>query len=191
MTRAHSHTRTVLVCCSIVLGMLGLAFASVPLYDLFCRVTGFGGTPMQAQKAPDHISAREITIRFDANVAPDLDWSFLPETPVVTAKLGQTVIITYTVRNKGTVPATGIATYNVSPEKFGAYFVKIACFCYTDHTLQPGESLQSQVVFYIDPALEKDREAQHLDQVTLSYTYMHAKAKPVASMSYGTEKPPL
>lgn len=174
--------RTAFACLGLAVGMVGLAYASVPLYDLFCRVTGFDGTPLVAAKAPGHVVDRPIKVRFDANVAPGLNWRFTPETPEVTVKLGETTTVLYRVTNEGPAPTTGMATFNVAPGLAGAYFVKLECFCFTEQTLQPGETKESAVVFYVDPALVDDPNVANLPGVTLSYTYFPAKSsKPVAA----------
>jgi cytochrome c oxidase assembly protein subunit 11 len=165
-----------------VLTMLGAAYAAVPLYDLFCRVTGFGGTPMVASQAPATISDRVFTIRFDANVAPGLGWRFTPEVPTITLRAGEVKTVSYTVRNMRESATTGIASFNVTPAQTGGYFNKIACFCFTDLTLQPGEERAEEVVFFIDPAISKERELDSIVEITLSYTFFPAKsgAKPLA-----------
>jgi cytochrome c oxidase assembly protein subunit 11 len=167
--------RTALACVGVAVGMVGLAYASVPLYDLFCKVTGFGGTPItRADNASDVVN-RTIAVRFDANVAPGLKWRFTPETPEVKVKLGETTTVLYKVTNTGDKPATGIATYNVQPDLAGTYFSKLECFCFTEQTLQPGETLESAVVFYVDPRLVEDSDVKDLSSITLSYTYFPSK----------------
>lgn len=165
-----------------VLTMLGAAYAAVPLYDLFCRVTGFGGTPMIASQAPATISDRVFTIRFDANVAPGLGWRFEPEVPTITLRAGEVRTVSYTVRNMRESASTGIASFNVTPMQTGGFFNKIACFCFTELTLQPGEARAEEVVFFIDPAISSERELDSIQEITLSYTFFPAKsgAKPLA-----------
>lgn len=162
--------------------MLGASFAAVPLYDLFCRVTGYGGTTMVATRAPDTITDREFKIRFDANVAAGLNWRFEPEVPHIRIRAGEVKTVAYTIRNAGTVPTTGIASYNVAPDQTGAYFNKIACFCFTEQTLQPGEARTEEVVFFVDPEMSKNRELDSIHTITLSYTFFPSKnpAKPLA-----------
>jgi cytochrome c oxidase assembly protein subunit 11 len=165
----------------IALGMLGLAYASVPLYDLFCRVTGFGGTPMVRETEAGKVLDRTIRVRLDANVAPGLAWRFTPETPEIELRIGETRTVAYTLTNTGAAPATGIATYNVYPPTSGGYFVKIQCFCFTDRTLAPGETQEAEVVFYVDPEIAKDKDLQKLNTITLSYTFFPSRAgKPLA-----------
>lgn len=166
----------------VFLFMLGMSFAAVPLYDMFCRATGYGGTPMVATRAPDRISEREFTIRLDSNVAPGLGWVFQPEVESLTIRAGEVKTVSYTLRNPRSSAAIGIASYNVSPDKTGAYFNKIACFCFTEMTLQPGESRTEEVVFFIDPDIVKNSELDALSTITLSYTFFPVKnaAKPLA-----------
>lgn len=168
-------TRTALWCGALVMSMTALAFASVPLYDLFCRMTGFGGTPMVRSEAASGTSNRVIQVRFDANVAPKLGWSFEAEKSVVEARVGETMTVFYKVTNRSDVATTGIATFNVQPSHAGAHFVKMQCFCFTEHTLKPGESMEAPVVFYIDPDIEKNRDMNNVGSMTLSYTYFPSK----------------
>ncbi|RDI58079.1 cytochrome c oxidase assembly protein [Microvirga subterranea] len=182
--------RTVYACTGIVVGMVGLAYASVPLYDLFCKVTGFGGTPVVRANNSSEVADRIISVRFDANVSPGLSWRFSPETPEVKVKLGETTTVYYKVTNTGDKPATGIATYNVQPDLAGTYFSKLECFCFTEQTLKPGETIESAVVFYIDPRLVEDADIKDLSSVTLSYTYFPSKGgKPVAEAATSSPKP--
>lgn len=159
----------------VFLFMLGMSFAAVPLYDMFCRATGYGGTPMVATRAPDRISEREFTIRLDSNVAPGLGWVFQPEVESLTIRAGEVKTVSYTLRNPRSSAAIGIASYNVSPDKTGAYFNKIACFCFTEQKLQPGEAAELPVLFYVDPAIAKDHSLDHIDTITLSYTFFAAE----------------
>jgi cytochrome c oxidase assembly protein subunit 11 len=176
--------RTWIACAGVAVGMVGLAYASAPLYDLFCRVTGFDGTPIVSKGPSREVLDRRIAVRFDANVAPGIDWRFSPETAQIEVKLGETTTVFYKVRNAGAGASTGIATFNVQPALAGAYFMKIQCFCFTEQTLQPGESVDFPVVFYVDPALAQDPNVKDLNGITLSYTYFPAKgAPPVATSS--------
>ncbi|WP_332686103.1 cytochrome c oxidase assembly protein [Bosea sp. (in: a-proteobacteria)] len=182
MTAAPAnHRRTALICSAVVLGMTGLSFAAVPLYDMFCKATGFGGTPMIGTSGAGRIIDRTVSVRFDANVAPALGWRFEAEQTEITARVGETQTVFYKITNTSSRPATGIATYNVQPSQAAAHFVKIQCFCFTENTLQPGESIEAPVVFYIDPEIEANRELASLKSITLSYTYFPSKAgQPVA-----------
>lgn len=165
--------------------MLGMSFAAVPLYDMFCRVTGYGGTTQVAVKAPDRVSDRLFTIRFDANVTAGLNWRFEPEFTSVEVKGGEVRTVSYTVRNLGAQAVTGIASYNVTPDQTGAWFNKIACFCFNEITLQPGEARTEEVVFFVDPDIAREKSLDHIRQITLSYTFFPVKsaAKPLADAS--------
>jgi cytochrome c oxidase assembly protein subunit 11 len=175
-TRPAKHGRTALICVGVAFGMLGASFAAVPLYDLFCKVTGFGGTPMVGTAGAGKILDREMAVRFDANVAPGLGWKFEAESPEIKVKVGATQTVFYKVTNRSDRTVTGIATYNIAPDKGAAYFVKIQCFCFTEQTLRPGEASDSAVVFYVDPAMTQDPNLNGLRTITLSYTYFPAKA---------------
>jgi cytochrome c oxidase assembly protein subunit 11 len=180
--------RTALACAGIVVGMVGLAYASVPLYSLFCKVTGFDGTPVVRDANASEVMDRTIAVRFDANVSPGLPWRFSPETPEVKVKLGETTTVLYKITNTGDRPSTGIATYNVQPDLAGTYFSKLECFCFTEQTLQPGESRESAVVFYVDPRLLQDSDVKDLTSITLSYTFFPSKGgKPVAEATSSTK----
>ncbi|HEV7337930.1 MAG TPA: cytochrome c oxidase assembly protein [Bosea sp. (in: a-proteobacteria)] len=182
MTDASAkNRRIVLICSGVVLGMTGLSFAAVPLYDMFCKATGFGGTPMVGTAGANRVIDRTIAVRFDANVSPALGWRFDAEQTEITARVGETQAVFYKITNTSSRPATGIATYNVQPSQAAAHFVKIQCFCFTENTLQPGESIEAPVVFYIDPEIEANRELASLKSITLSYTYFPSKSgQPVA-----------
>jgi cytochrome c oxidase assembly protein subunit 11 len=187
---ARGSRRTAFLAGGLALGMLGVAYASVPLYDLFCRITGFDGTPVAGTAGASRILDRTVTVRFDANVAPGLIWRFTPETPQIEARLGETKTVFYKIRNEGRAPSTGIATFNVQPGQAGAFFVKLQCFCYNEHTLQPGEAMDAAVAFYIDPSLADDANLKGLSAITLSYTYFPAKnGQPVATSSAAAAKP--
>jgi cytochrome c oxidase assembly protein subunit 11 len=175
--------KTALICVSVVAGMTALSFASVPLYDLFCKVTGFGGTPMVREANTARVIDRVMDVRLDSNVGPGLGWVFQAERPVIKARVGETQTVFYKVTNTSAHATTGIATYNVTPAQSGAHFVKIQCFCFTEHTLAPGESMEAPVVFYIDPEIEKNAELKGLKSMTLSYTYFPARnGQPLAGL---------
>ncbi len=157
-------------CGVLVAGMVGAAYAAVPLYNWFCRTTGFAGTPQIAASAPGHIVERQLKIRFDANVAGGLPWRFEPEQSSVDVKVGEVVTVNYRVVNQSARDTTGIASYNVSPPTAGAYFTKINCFCFSEQLLRSGEQRDMTVVFFVDPAIMKDAEQDDLDAITLSYT---------------------
>jgi cytochrome c oxidase assembly protein subunit 11 len=186
---ASNHARTALICLGVAFGMLGASFAAVPLYNLFCKVTGFGGTPMVGTAGAGKILDREMAVRFDANVAPGLGWKFEAESPEIKVRVGATQTVFYKVTNRSDRTVTGIATYNIAPDKGAAYFVKIQCFCFTEHTLKPGESFEAPVVFYIDPEIEQNRELDGVHAITLSYTYFASKSgQPVAEDKAGPSK---
>jgi cytochrome c oxidase assembly protein subunit 11 len=165
--------------------MLGLGYASVPLYDLFCRVTGFGGTTQVASEADANAAAavgtmREISIRFDASTARDVPWDFRPAQSTDTVRIGQRDIATYVAKNNSNVPITGTATFNVEPAQAGIYFNKIQCFCFTEQTLEPGQEVNMPVLYFVDPAILDDEVIGDIEQITLSYTFHRAK-EPVSS----------
>ena len=152
------------------LAMLALAFAAVPLYRVFCQVTGFGGTTMKAEAAPGAV-AGQIGVRFDANISPTLPWKFVPEQEVVRIHPGARTTIYYDATNYTARKTTGQAIFNVTPENAGKYFSKIECFCFTEQTLKPGERVRMPVVFYVDPKLRYDPDTRNIDEITLSYTF--------------------
>lgn len=167
------------VCAGIALGMLGLAYASVPLYRLFCQVTGFGGTTQRAVRPSTEILDRSITVRFDANVGNGLPWRFEPEQTSQTLQIGENGLAFYRVTNLSDRPIVGTASFNVTPEQAGIYFNKIECFCFTEQRLKPGESLTMPVSYFVDPAIVKDADTSRMGTLTLSYTFFEV-AKPAA-----------
>ncbi|MGL5735678.1 MAG: cytochrome c oxidase assembly protein [Beijerinckiaceae bacterium] len=173
--------RTMLLCAGFAAGMLGLAYASVPLYDLFCRVTGFDGTPMFTTKEAASIGTRPMQVRFDVNVAPNLRWKFTTDTVQVTLKPGETQTINYLVQNVTDREIIGRASYNIEPKVAAQYFNKLQCFCETDTPLKPGEKREASVVFFLDPELEKDPDMKRIESITLSYTFFASKAGRVAA----------
>lgn len=156
---------------AIVAAMIGLGFASVPLYRLFCQVTGFGGTTMVSTAAPGAVAGKTIVVRFDANRAPSIPWSFKPEQVDATVPLGGRSIAFYEARNLGATPVTGTATFNVTPVAAGKYFNKIQCFCFNRQTLAPGQSIRMPVTYYVDPKIADDPDARDIEEITLSYTF--------------------
>ncbi len=161
--------KTALFLMLLVFGMTGLAFASVPLYRIFCQVTGFGGATVRAAEAPGATAGR-IGMRFDANIDPALPWRFEPaEREQV--RLGERTIVHYMATNLTARPTTGRAIFNVTPAQAGGYFNKIECFCFTEQTLKPGESVKMPVVFFVDPKVRKDEASKMIDEITLSYTF--------------------
>ncbi|WP_374596345.1 cytochrome c oxidase assembly protein [Sphingosinicella sp.] len=164
--------RTGLIAGGVAVAMLGLAYASVPLYRLFCQVTGFGGTTMRVdENAVPNAVDKVIKVRFDANIAPGLAWTFKPVQTQATVRIGERKMAFYQATNLTDKPITGMATYNVSPDTAGGYFMKIHCFCFDQQTLQPGETVDMPVSYYIDPAILEDASARRIDEITLSYTF--------------------
>jgi cytochrome c oxidase assembly protein subunit 11 len=164
------HWMVATACAVFVLLMLAMAYAAVPLYSLFCRTTGFGGTTRIATAAPATVLPRSLKVRFDANVASPLPWKFQPEREFVDVKLGEVVTVLFTVTNESGHDTVGQASYNVTPPTAGAYFAKINCFCFTEQPLKSGERRDMAVVFFLDPALASDSEQAGLNTITLSYT---------------------
>ena len=158
---------------SVAAGMVGMAFAAVPLYRLFCQITGYQGTTQRAETGADRILAREVVVRFDANVS-GLPWTFAPEVPQMHVKLGETAMVNFVAMNTGEKPTTGTATFNVEPGITGAYFNKIECFCFTEQLLQPGERIAMPVQFFVSPDLADDRDLDAVRTITLSYTFFPA-----------------
>jgi cytochrome c oxidase assembly protein subunit 11 len=173
----------VAACCgALVASMVGAAYAAVPFYTWFCQTTGFGGTTQVAEKAPDHVLGRTLTIRFDSNVTPGLPWKFQPEQNAIQVRIGEVATVHYKVVNEAAREIAGQAAYNVSPPTVGAYFDKINCFCFTEQRLKAGESREMTVVFYVDPSIVKDHDQDDLNTITLSYTFYRLREpeRPVA-----------
>ena len=167
---ADKNTKTGLRLALVAVAMVALAFASVPLYRAFCQATGFGGTTQRAEKAPGAV-AGEIGVRFDANIDSKLPWRFEPVQEKVRVHPGERTTIYYRATNLTARKTTGQAIFNVTPEETGPYFNKIACFCFTEQTLKPGESVMMPVVFFVDPKILKDEDTKTIDEITLSYTF--------------------
>ena len=161
----------------VVGGMLALAYASAPLYDLFCRTTGFGGTPQVAQAGERPIVERSVAVRFDSNVDPNLPWRFQPLEREIRVKLGEERLTHYRVTNVSQRPIVGTSTYNVTPEPAGPWFNKVQCFCFTEQLLLPGQSVDLPVIFFVDPEMAKDRRYDNVRTITLSYTFFEAKTE--------------
>jgi cytochrome c oxidase assembly protein subunit 11 len=179
---SHRRRRDLLVasaCGAFAVAMVGAAYAAVPLYNWFCRTTGFAGTTQVATAAPAHALARKIVVRFDANVTGGLPWRFEPEQNSVEVRIGDVVTVNYVVTNESARETVGQASYNVSPPTVGAYFSKINCFCFTEQRFKPGEKREMPVVFFVDPELANDAEQDGLNTITLSYTmYPVRKSEP-------------
>jgi cytochrome c oxidase assembly protein subunit 11 len=177
------NSATVVLLISVVAGMVGLSFASVPLYRLFCSATGFGGATQRAETAPARIAAELVTVRFEAQVAPGLNWEFRPLTRAITVHPGQQSQVFFRAVNHSAAAVTAQAVYNVTPTKAGIYFDKLQCFCFSNQTLAAGEGVDMGVVFFVDPDMLSDPSTRELRSVTLSYTMFQAPetAPPTAS----------
>ncbi|WP_279481543.1 cytochrome c oxidase assembly protein [Aureimonas sp. SK2] len=170
--QAARTARTIALSCGLfVCGMVGAAYASVPLYELFCQVTGYGGTTQRAETASTNVVDRPVTVRFDANASPQVPWTFQPVERQITLKLGETRETAYRVRNRSDRAVTAQATFNVTPLTAGIYFNKVQCFCFSEQTLQPGEEVDMPVVFFVDPAIKDDPDLKEVPTITLSYTF--------------------
>jgi cytochrome c oxidase assembly protein subunit 11 len=181
---------TAAACGVLVAAMVGAAYAAVPLYNWFCRTTGFGGTTQVAAAGPSHVLDRKLKVRFDANVAGGLPWRLEPEQTSIEVRLGEVVTVAYRVVNESARETTGVASYNVSPPTVGGYFSKINCFCFTDQRLKAGEKRDMTVVFFVDPALAKDSEQDGLDTITLSYTMYPVRQPETPRVENGATRGP-
>jgi cytochrome c oxidase assembly protein subunit 11 len=175
-TVAKRHRTVAATCAFVVLSMVGLSFAAVPLYRLYCQVTGYAGTTQKADKPSNVVLDRTITLHFDANVAPDLAWRFEPVQRTMDVKIGENALAFYRATNLSDEPLTGTAVFNVTPEAAGIHFNKIECFCFTEQTLEPGQSADMPVSFFVDPAIVDDEDASYLSELTLSYTFYRTDA---------------
>ena len=175
MSAGAKNKRVGLICGGIVAGMIGLAYASVPLYDVFCKVTGFGGTTQRAEIAPGKQSDRTITVRFNADISDSLNWRFKSVSREITVKLGEEKLAFFEATNMGAKASMGTAIFNVTPQKVGGYFSKVQCFCFEEQVLQPGQTMDFPVSFFIDPEIVDERNLDDVKTVTLSYTFFPAK----------------
>ncbi|MCS6778928.1 MAG: cytochrome c oxidase assembly protein [Geminicoccaceae bacterium] len=172
MSLARRNRTTALVAGTVILAMIGLTAASVPLYRLFCQVTGYGGTTQRAEAAPGAVAdGVTVTVAFNADVAPDLPWRFLPAQRRVSVQPGEQNLAFYTAENRAEEPVVGTATFNVTPHKAGIYFHKLACFCFEQQTLEPGQRVEMPVSFFVDPAILEDPATRDVREITLSYTF--------------------
>lgn len=189
---ARRKSATALALAGVVAGMVGLSYASVPLYRIFCQVTGFGGTTQVATEAPREVLDRVITVRFNADIAPGLAWTFEPVQRDMTVKIGESALAFYRARNLTDRTLVGMATFNVTPDKVGQYFDKIACFCFDQQRLGPGETIDMPVSFFVDPSLARDRGMNDVSHITLSYTFFPVDdggaPKRTAAARDGTDK---
>jgi cytochrome c oxidase assembly protein subunit 11 len=168
---------------AVVAGMTGLAFSAAPLYDAFCRITGYGGTTQTAEAAPAQVLERSIQVRFDSNIAPGLPVEFTPSQRTETLRIGETGLAFYRIRNLSDEPVVARATYNVTPHVAGQYFAKLECFCFQDRTFAPGEEAELPVVFFVDPDIASDPDTREIVTVTLSYTFFRSTAPAGAGAS--------
>ncbi|EAT09773.1 cytochrome c oxidase assembly protein [Sphingobium sp. 10 DY56-G10] len=171
--RARRNRRTFLAMIGVGLAMLGLGFASVPLYRIFCQQTGFNGTTQRADAGVDvqQATGHMLSIRFDSNVQPGMPWQFHPERPTQTVTVGAKSMAIFVAKNMSDRPVTGTASFNVTPTQAGAYFTKIECFCFTQQTLQPGQEVRMPVLYYVDPKILADPDNKDTQEITLSYTF--------------------
>lgn len=167
----NNANKTALKLVGVAFTMAALSFAAVPFYSWFCRVTGYGGTTLVAEQAPDIILDQTIRIRFDATVDPGMPWTFKPVQNTMDVRIGENAIAFYEAHNPTSRPVGGTASYNISPDPASGYFSKIACFCFTEQVLQPGETVQMPVSFFVDPEIVKDPEGKFVKEITLSYTF--------------------
>lgn len=178
-----------LACTVAVAVMVGVSYAAVPLYQMFCQATGFGGTTQRAISPSTKVLERPITVRFDANVSPALKWMFEPVQRTVKTKVGENVLAFYRATNNSDHAITGTASFNVAPDVAGKHFSKIECFCFKEQTLQPGETVEMPVSFFVDAALVKDPDAAYVQEITLSYTFYESGAKAAGVTKTGTTAP--
>lgn len=176
------NTRTLLLVLAVAVGMLGLAFASVPLYRLFCQITGFGGTPMRAEAADTTAAtpaalARGFKLTFNTDLNTGLPWQFVPEQRHITVKAGETALVYFKATNSSDHDVTGVALYNVLPERIAPYFIKTQCFCFDEQTIKAGQTVEFPVMFQIDPALADDKALDDVSEVTLSYTFYPSRSQ--------------
>ncbi len=203
MTQTTRNRRVALWLMLLVGGMAGLAYASVPLYQLFCQVTGYGGTPQRVDSGQvdsggadsgraDHILERRMNIRFDASTHRDLPWIFEPVQRQIDIPVGESGLAFYRAKNTSDRPVRGVATFNVTPLKTGPYFVKVDCFCFTEQTLLPGQTVDMPVTFYIDPAIDDDNTLDEVQTITLSYTFFRGDdPDPTTDTSSTTDAGPI
>lgn len=176
-TLQQKNARLGLTVLAVVLTMVGVSFAAVPLYDLFCRVTGFGGTTQVSESLPDTISERIVTIKFNAATSRGMPWKFTPDMREIDVNLGARGLTAYTAKNTMNKPTGGTAIYNVTPLKAGKYFHKVQCFCFDEQVLQANQEVSMPVMFYVDPAMDDDPNLKDVTTITLSYTFFNADSK--------------
>lgn len=187
--QARRNRRLAFFAGSVALCMVGAAYAAVPLYQLFCQVTGYGGTTQQAEESPGAVSERKIVIRFNADVARDMPWQFAPASKPMEVRVGEQALAFYRAKNPTDEPVTGQATYNVTPQKAGIYFNKIDCFCFTRQTLAAGAAIDMPVSFFVDPAIEDDPNLDDITAITLSYTFFEVEADEAGNKAIAPAQP--
>ena len=180
---SKSKLRVAVMAGSVAVGMVGMAYAAVPLYQIFCQVTGFGGTTQRADASPEKPLDQKITVAFDANVNSSLSWEFVPVQHSQTIRIGEQKLAFYKATNTTSRPVTGTATFNVTPVGAGVYFSKIECFCFTEQTLQPGQSVDMPVSYFVDPDIVDDPDMKSVKTITLSYTFYAVDEEPVKTSS--------
>ena len=171
MTRMTPQKKTAAALAGVALVMVSLSFIAVPFYSWFCKTTGFGGTTSVATHAPAHPLAQEVSVRFDASIDRGMPWAFKAEQTSMSLRIGETGLAFFSATNMADHPVAGQASYNVTPDAAGGYFTKIACFCFTAQILQPGQTVQMPVTFFVDPAIVRDPEGKYVKEITLSYTF--------------------
>ena len=179
----RKNRRSATMAALLVAGMIALGFASVPLYRIFCQVTGFGGTTQRADVSPGKVLDQKITVAFDANVNASLSWNFVPSQHSQTIRIGEQTLAFYKAVNTGHRAVTGAATFNVTPVGAGVYFSKVECFCFTEQTLQPGQSIDMPVSYFVDPDIVNDPDMKSVKTITLSYTFYAVDEEPVKTSS--------
>ncbi len=175
--QGRRNRRTLIALVAVGVGMGGASFAAVPLYRLFCQVTGFGGTTQVAVTAPEAASDRVITVRFNADTAGGMPWRFAPAQREMRVRVGEVALARYVAENRSAATVTGTATFNVTPYKVGRYFSKVQCFCFDEQTLAPGERAEMPVTFFVDPEILDDPNASEVNTITLSYTFFEVKTE--------------
>jgi cytochrome c oxidase assembly protein subunit 11 len=168
------HNLVALSLVGLVAGMVGMSFAAVPLYRMFCQVTGYGGQPQRADKAPGEVLDRTVRVRFDANVDGALPWTFAPVQQTMDVKIGETALAFFKASNRTSAPVSGTAIFNVAPELASRYFTKIECFCFKQQTLAAGQTVEMPVTFFVDPKIVEDEDTRNMSEITLSYTFYRA-----------------
>ena len=170
----HPNKKTALTIVMMVVGMFAITFAAFPLYSIFCKVTGYGGTPRISTEEPAEPGKRNMIVRFNADVSTELPWKFSPVQKQLEVLTGESKLAFFVAENTSLKPVTGVASFNVTPDIAGQYFNKVQCFCFVNQTLEPGEKMQMPVSFYVDPAIENDLDLKNTDTITLSYTFFKA-----------------